>query len=76
MHALFGRTAQATTHNFRHGGNETIPQGAAFENVAAALGNSMVVVAKFYTHERERVTQGRASVSLVMLFASWLPASL
>jgi hypothetical protein len=36
-----------------------IHHGATFEEVAAALGNTLGVVAKFYSHEWAKARQGR-----------------
>lgn len=50
----------ATSHKFRHTlAIEMIRHGATFEDVAAALGNTVAVVAKFYSHEWAKVRQGR-----------------
>jgi integrase/recombinase XerD len=50
----------ATSHMFRHTlAIEMIRHGASFEDVAAALGNTVGVVAKFYSHEWAKVRQGR-----------------
>ena len=43
----------------KRGFSEMIRHGAAFEDVAAALGNTVAVVAKFYSHEWSKVRQGR-----------------
>jgi integrase/recombinase XerD len=50
----------ATGHKFRHTlAIEMIRHGATFEDVAAALGNTVGVVAKFYSHEWAKVRQGK-----------------
>jgi site-specific recombinase XerD len=50
----------ATSHKFRHTlAIEMIRHGATFEDVAAALGNTVGVVAKFYSHEWAKVRQGK-----------------
>ena len=55
----------ATSHTFRHTlAIEMIRHGASFEDVAAALGNTVAVVAKFYSHERNRVRQGRTDAAI------------
>jgi len=52
----------ATSHKFRHTlAIEMIRHGASFEDVAAALGNTVAVVAKFYSHEWSKVRQGRTA---------------
>jgi site-specific recombinase XerD len=52
--------AKATSHRFRHTlAIEMIRHGATFEDVAAALGNTVGVVAKFYSHEWSKVRQGK-----------------
>jgi hypothetical protein len=48
----------ATSHMFRHTlAIEMIRHGASFEDVAAALGNTVAVVARFYSHEWAKVRQ-------------------
>jgi integrase/recombinase XerD len=55
----------ATSHKFRHTlAIEMIRHGASFEDLAAALGNTVGVVAKFYTHEWAKVRQGRTDAAL------------
>jgi integrase len=55
----------ATSHKFRHTlAIEMIRHGATFEDVAAALGNTVGVVAKFYSHEWSRVRQGRTDAAI------------
>jgi site-specific recombinase XerD len=50
----------ATGHRFRHTlAIEMIRHGASYEDVAATLGNTVAVVAKFYSHEWTKVRQGR-----------------
>ena len=50
----------ATSHRFRHTlAIEMIRHGASYEDVAATLGNTVAVVAKYYSHERARVRQSR-----------------
>jgi hypothetical protein len=41
-----------------------IRAGASFEDVAAALGNTVGVVAKFYSHEWAKVRQGRTDKAI------------
>jgi len=51
---------KATSHRFRHTlAIEMIRHGASFEDVAATLGNTVAVVAKFYSHEWAKVRQRR-----------------
>lgn len=48
--------SNATSHKFRHTlAIEMIRHGATFEDVAATLGNTVGVVAKFYSHEWSKV---------------------
>jgi site-specific recombinase XerD len=48
----------ATSHQFRHTlAIEMIRNGARFEDVAAALGNTVQVVARYYSHEWNKVRQ-------------------
>jgi len=55
----------ATGHKFRHTlAIEMIRHGATFEDVAAALGNTVAVVAKFYSHEWEQVRSGKTDAAL------------
>ena len=55
----------ATSHKFRHTlAIEMIRHGATFEDVAAALGNTVGVVAKFYSHEWAKVRQNRTDAAL------------
>lgn len=55
----------ATSHKFRHTlAIEMIRHGATFEDVAAALGNTVGVVAKFYSHEWAKVRQSRTDAAL------------
>jgi integrase/recombinase XerD len=55
----------ATSHKFRHTlAIEMIRAGATFEDVAAALGNTVGVVAKFYSHEWAKVRQGRTDKAI------------
>jgi integrase/recombinase XerD len=56
---------EATSHRFRHTlAIEMIRHGATFEDVAAALGNTVGVVAKFYSHEWAKVRQGRTDKAI------------
>jgi len=56
---------KATSHKFRHTlAIEMIRAGASFEDVAAALGNTVGVVAKFYSHEWVKVRQGRTDKAI------------
>lgn len=56
---------EATSHKFRHTlAIEMIRHGASFEDVAAALGNTVGVVAKFYSHEWAKVRQSRTDAAL------------
>jgi hypothetical protein len=41
-----------------------IRAGASFEDVAAALGNTVGVVAKFYSHEWAKVRQHRTDKAI------------
>ena len=60
----------ATSHKFRHTlAIEMIRHGATFEDVAAALGNTVGVVAKFYSHEWAKVRQGRTDAAIK---AAWI----
>jgi hypothetical protein len=55
----------ATSHKFRHTlAIEMIHHGASFEDVAAALDNTVAVVAKFYSHEWAKVRQGRTDKAI------------
>jgi integrase/recombinase XerD len=55
----------ATSHKFRHTlAIEMIRHGATFEDVAAALGNTVAVVGKFYSHEWSKVRQGRTDAAI------------
>jgi hypothetical protein len=49
-----------------------IRTGSTFEDVAAALGNSVAVVAKFYSHEWAKVRQGKTDAAIK---ATWKTAS-
>jgi site-specific recombinase XerD len=61
---------KATSHKFRHTlAIEMIRHGATFEDVAAALGNSVGVVAKFYSHEWEKVRTGKTDAAIK---ATWV----
>lgn len=61
---------KATSHKFRHTlAIEMIRHGASFEDVAAALGNTVGVVAKFYSHEWAKVRQGRTDAALKAAWA-------
>jgi site-specific recombinase XerD len=56
---------KATSHRFRHTlAIEMIRHGATFEDVAAALGNTVGVVAKFYSHEWRKVRQGKTDEAI------------
>jgi site-specific recombinase XerD len=60
----------ATSHKFRHTlAIEMIRHGATFEDVAAALGNSVAVVAKFYSHEWAKVRQGKTDAAIKATWA-------
>ena len=60
----------ATSHKFRHTlGIEMIRHGGTFEDVAAALGNTVAVVAKFYSHEWAKVRQSRTDAAMK---AAWV----
>ncbi|MGA7402929.1 MAG: tyrosine-type recombinase/integrase [Candidatus Sulfotelmatobacter sp.] len=55
----------ATSHKFRHTlAIEMIRHGASFEDVAATLGNTVAVVAKFYSHEWGKVRQHRTDSAI------------
>jgi integrase len=55
----------ATSHKFRHTlAIEMIRHGAGFEDVAAALGNTVAVVARFYSHEWANVRQGKTDKAI------------
>jgi integrase len=55
----------ATSHKFRHTlAINMIHHGATFEDVAAALGNSVAVVAKFYSHEWNKVRQHKTDAAI------------
>ena len=55
----------ASSHKFRHTlAIEMIRHGATFEDVAAALGNTVAVVAKFYSHEWAKVRQRRTDKAI------------
>jgi integrase/recombinase XerD len=55
----------ATSHVFRHTlAIEMIRHGATLEDVAAALGNTVGVVARFYSHEWAKVRQGRTDKAI------------
>ena len=61
---------EATSHKFRHTlAIEMIRHGATFEDVAAALGNTVAVVAKFYSHEWAKVRQGRTDAAIKATWA-------
>jgi site-specific recombinase XerD len=56
---------KATSHRFRHTlAIEMIRHGATFEDVAAALGNTVAVVATFYSHEWRKVRQGKTDEAI------------
>jgi len=60
----------ATSHKFRHTlAIEMIRHGGTFEDVAAALGNTVGVVAKFYSHEWAKVRQSRTDAALKAAWA-------
>lgn len=60
----------ATSHKFRHTlAIEMIRHGATFEDVAAALGNTVGVVARFYSHEWAKVRQSRTDKALKAAWA-------
>ncbi len=74
VRALLGAAGflDATSHKFRHTlAIEMIRHGATFEDVAAALGNTVAVVAKFYSHEWAKVRQGRTDKAIK---AAWVGA--
>jgi len=55
----------ATSHKFRHTlAIEMIRHGASFEDVAATLGNTVAVVAKFYSHEWGKVRQHKTDAAI------------
>jgi site-specific recombinase XerD len=55
----------ATSHMFRHTlAIEMIRHGATFEDVAAVLGNTVGVVAKFYSHEWVKVRQDKTDAAI------------
>jgi hypothetical protein len=55
----------ATSRKFRHTlAIEMIRHGATFEDVAATLGNTVAVVAKFYSHEWAKVRQKRTDAAI------------
>lgn len=55
----------ATSHKFRHTlAIEMIRAGASFEDVAATLGNTVGVVAKFYSHEWAKVRQDTSDAAV------------
>jgi len=57
--------AKATSHKFRHTlAIEMIRHGATFEDVAAALGNTVGVVAQFYSHEWAKVRVGKTDEAI------------
>jgi integrase len=59
----------ATSHMFRHTlAIEMIRHGASFEDVAATLGNTVAVVAKFYSHEWAKVRQNKSDNAIM---ATW-----
>jgi site-specific recombinase XerD len=61
---------KAASHKFRHTlAIEMIRHGASFEDVAAALGNSVAVVAKYYSHEWAKVRQGRTDAAIMATWA-------
>jgi integrase/recombinase XerD len=61
----------ATSHKFRHTmAIEMIRHGATFEDVAAALGNTVGVVAKFYSHEWAKVRQNRTDAAVRRMWKS------
>lgn len=58
------------SHKFRHTfAIEMIRHGASFEDVAAALGNTPAVVAKYYSHEWAKVRQGRTDAAIKATWA-------
>jgi site-specific recombinase XerD len=55
----------ATSHKFRHTlAIEMIRHGASFEDVATTLGNTIPVVAKFYSHEWPKVRQHKTDSAI------------
>lgn len=71
IRALLDRAGfpNATAHKFRHTlAIEMIRHGATFEDVAAALGNTVAVVARFYSHEWSRVRRHRTDSAIM---AAW-----
>jgi integrase/recombinase XerD len=74
IRALLDRAGfpDATSHKFRHTlAIQMIQAGATFEDVAAALGNTVGVVAKFYSHEWEKVRSGKTDAAIK---AAWKTA--
>lgn len=64
---------KATSHKFRHTlAIDMIRHGAKFEDVAAALGNTVGVVEKFYSHEWEKQRTGKTDEAIK---ATWADAS-
>jgi integrase/recombinase XerD len=60
----------ATSHKLRHTfAIEMIRHGATFEDVAAALGNTVGVVAKFYSHEWAKVRQKKTDTAVKATWA-------
>jgi site-specific recombinase XerD len=56
---------KATSHKFRHTlAIELIRHGATFEDVAACLGNTVAVVAQFYSHEWAKVRVGKTDAAI------------
>jgi integrase/recombinase XerD len=67
MRTLLDKAAlpSATSHKFRHTlAIEMIRHGASFEDVAAVLGNTVAVVARFYSHEWAKVRQGKTDKAI------------
>jgi len=55
----------ATSHTFRHTlAIEMIRHGATFEDVAAALGNTVAAVARYYSHEWAKVRQRKTDAAI------------
>jgi integrase len=60
----------ATSHRFRHTlAIEMIRHGATFEDLAAALGNTVGVVAKFYSHQWAKVRQGKTDGAIKAMWS-------
>jgi integrase len=61
---------KATSHKFRHTfAIEIIRHGGTFEDVAAALGNTVQVVSDFYSHEWAKVRTGKTDEAIK---ATWV----